>query len=69
MENKNKPKGKKTLKQQRAEKVNEAIRLVWGSLDSHLYYTNHTPKDGTNKFHQECVKEYARLITLLSELY
>ncbi|RTL06186.1 hypothetical protein EKK58_06100 [Candidatus Dependentiae bacterium] len=68
MEKKQAPK-RNVAKQQRAEKVNEAIRLVWGSLDSHLYYTNHTPKDGTNKFHQECVKEYARLITLLSELY
>ena len=62
-------------KRKRAKKIDEAIRLAWSSLESHLLWT-HKPlskqskKEGeTHKFHKKCVNEYARSIKILSELY
>ena len=55
-------------KSKRAQKIEEAIRLVWDSLQSHLEWTHKHSTDG-EKFHKQTVKEYAILIKLLSELY
>lgn len=52
----------------RAKTIEEAIRLVWDSLESHLKWTHTESTDGV-RFHKTCIKEYARLIELLSELY
>lgn len=61
------------MKRKRAKKVVKAIEMVWSSLDSHLYFTYKRNKKARNnegtKFHQKCVREYAELIKLLSELY
>lgn len=60
---------------QRAKKINEAIRLVWLSIESHLEptflpLTKQDRERGENKeFHKKCVEEYALLIKLLSELF
>ncbi len=54
-------------KKKRAEKIEEAIRLVWDSLQSHLEWTHKQSSEG-EKFHKRCVSEYAILIQLLSEL-
>jgi heme-degrading monooxygenase HmoA len=62
-------------KKKRAKKIDEAIRLTWSSLESHLKWTHHRlPKNNVDKgesngFHRNCVKEYARTIQILSELY
>ncbi len=62
-------------KKKRSKKIKEAIRLAWSSLDSHLKWTHKRISrkemriSGNNKFHRECVKEYARTIKILSELY
>lgn len=61
-------------KKTRAKKIDEAIRIVWDSLDSHLDFTHSTSvpgkeAKGTSKFHQTCVKDYATIIKTLSELY
>lgn len=56
----------------RAKKVDEAMRLVISSLTSHLPYTyggGKLPRSETKSFHKKSVKEYARIIHLLSELY
>lgn len=68
----------------RAAKIRQAIKLAWGSLDSHLEWTTHRvyPKkrltalekklikeNGGVIFHRKCIAEYAKLIKLLSELY
>ena len=55
-------------KAERARKVERAIRLAYDSLQSHLQWTHKRSKEGTN-FHKRCVKEYAEIIKLLSELY
>ena len=69
---------------ERARKVKRAIRLVWGSLDSHLEWCYSKPltkkrltalekkliKDnGSPLFHKKCVREYAKLIQILAGLY
>jgi hypothetical protein len=53
----------------RAKKIEKAQKLVWASLKSHLPYTYGKTKDGTNKFHRKCVREYVELLKILSELY
>jgi hypothetical protein len=55
-------------KKQRGQKIEEAIRLIWDSLQSHLQWT-HTHSSEGEKFHKQCVKEYAILIKLLADLY
>lgn len=55
-------------KDKRAKLVDKAIRLVWASLDTHLDYTHKEHHDSAN-FHKKCVREYAGLIKILSELY
>lgn len=55
---------------ERARKVEAAIRLSYSSLASHLQYTyGKVPKGESRAFHKRCVKEYATIIKLLSELY
>lgn len=58
----------------RARMIEEATRLAWSSMESHLKWTHRKlPKnrddDETNEFHINCVKEYARTIYILSRLY
>lgn len=52
----------------RAKDVERAIRLTWESLESHLRYTHIRTTEG-EEFHQKCVKDYAELIKLLSNLF
>jgi hypothetical protein len=62
---------KKMKPDERAKKIEEIIKIVYDSLDSHLPYT-HQSDDGvkaSKKFHKKCVEEYARIIKLLSEIY
>lgn len=51
--------------------IEKAIRIVWASLDTHLPATRgKIIKDvGGHAFHKKCVKEYADVIKILSELY
>lgn len=48
--------------------LEEAIRLVWESLESHLEWTHRKSPEGT-AFHKQCVADYVRLLTLLTQLY
>lgn len=58
----------------REQEIERAIRLIWDSLESHLAYTyeplpKRAEKDGeTNEFHKQCVREYAEVISILSNL-
>ena len=57
----------------RARYIDEAMRLVYDSLQSHLPFT-HVGSDSlipgeTVEFHKKCVKEYSRVLDLLSKLY
>lgn len=67
------PQKKPSKKDERAKKIEEAIKLTYDSLQSHLPYTHEEPdmtsRDETKAFHRKAVKEYARLITILTELY
>lgn len=56
------------MKKKRAKRVSKAIREVWESLDSHLDFTYSKHPDG-NKFHKKAVRDYAKLLVLLSKLY
>ena len=57
------------------EQIVKAIRLTWSSLESHLKWT-YAPIDKhcreveeeDNDFHKKCVKEYAEIIKILSDL-
>lgn len=53
---------------QRAKKIDRALKLAWDSLQSHLNWTHHISSEG-KIFHKKCVKQYAELMKLLSELY
>lgn len=59
----------------RAKMIDEAIKLTWSSLQSHLGYTyTETPKGYTRErtgraFHKKCVQDYTRVITILTKLY
>lgn len=57
----------------RAKAIDEAMRLVYDSLQSHLPFTHATPDSlmpgETAEFHKKCVKEYSRVLDLLSKLY
>lgn len=53
---------------ERARAIEEAIRLAWSSLDSHLPWCHSESEEG-EAFHRQCVKEYAHLIGLLSSMY
>lgn len=52
----------------RAETIEQIMKLVWDSLDSHLQYTYRKHRDGTD-FHIKCVKEYVEIMRLVATLY
>lgn len=58
---------------ERAKKIEEAIRLTWDSLQSHLQYTHGQEelmlRDETKSFHKRCVHDYAKTLQILTELY
>lgn len=51
------------------QKIERALKLIWDSLQSHLEWTYKKDKSEDPKFHKQCVKEYAELIKIISELY
>ena len=53
----------------RAKTIDEMMRLIWSSLESHLEWTHEHGKDGDMKFHKKCVKEYVKMMKLTSDLY
>ena len=59
-------KHKPSFKREKA--IERAIKLVWGSLESHLRYTHVRTEEGM-QFHKDCVKEYSELLMILSDLY
>lgn len=64
MERKRKVSSGKVLKRKKIERL---MRLVWSSLESHLYYC-HKPSSEGRAFHVRCVEDYAEQLKLLSEL-
>lgn len=44
-----------------------ALRLVWSSLQSHLPWT-YKPSSEGKRFHKQCVKDYAELMKIISNL-
>jgi len=55
----------------RKQLIRRVMKLVWGSLNSHLPYLTEKPKsksDGGIKFQTNCVKEYSEIIYILSQL-
>jgi hypothetical protein len=60
-----------TNKMERAKRIGKAIEIVYRSLESHAInpYFKKVINIKDLKFHQDCVKEYAELIKILSELY
>ena len=60
------------MKKERAKLVEKGILLAWSSLESHLkltYADIDAKTDGTHEFQKKCVREYATLIKILSDLY
>lgn len=58
-------------KRERDIKIRRIMRLIWSSLDSHLEWVDEKPKgkgEGDVKFQIKCVREYAEIIKLLSEI-
>ena len=55
--------------------VSEALDLTVDSLTSHLEYTHkkmtrsELKRGETNEFHKGCVKDYAKVINILVQLY
>lgn len=63
--------GKDTMRKEKM--IEEIIRINWDSLETHLVGCYETKeelgKHETNKFHMNCVRDYARVIYLASKLY
>ena len=59
---------KQHMENEKAKKIDRAIRLTWESLESHLHWTHKKSSEGL-KFHRKCIKDYAEIIKILSELY
>ena len=57
----------KTPKNCKDKKIERAIRLTWESLQSHLYWTHSKSSEG-KQFHKKAIREYAEIISILSEL-
>lgn len=53
--------------EEKAKKIERAIRLAWSSLESHLQWTHKKSSEG-EKFHKQCLSEYAELIKILTEI-
>lgn len=62
---------KKTDADFKAKEIERAIRLAFSSLESHLQYTHggRLVRNEDREFHKNCIKEYADIIKVLSELY
>ena len=58
----------KLTEDERAKLVEEAVRLAWDSLQSHLEWTHKQSVEG-RVFHKKTAAEYARIITILLQLY
>lgn len=58
-----------TKAKERAKKIDRALRLVWWSMESHLHWTHHYSKTLDQRWEKKCVRDYAELIKILSELY
>lgn len=52
----------------RAKEIETIIELAYDSLRSHLPYCYKHTSEG-KAFHIQCVREYARMIHLLTDLY
>jgi hypothetical protein len=55
---------------EKAVQIEKAIRLVWGSLESHLYFTHdgELARGENHAFHKKCCAEYAEVIKILAGL-
>lgn len=53
----------------RAKKIERAMRLVWESLESHLYWTHHVSKTLDKKWEKKHVQGYCELMKILGDLY
>jgi len=66
---------RKTSACERAKLIDDAMRMVWVSLESHLTHTHSTAmlnkkdKKETCAFHKKCVRDYVELMSTLSKLY
>lgn len=58
----------KSTPDSRAKDIEEAMHLVWGSLQSHLKWCHKNSVEG-KAFEKACVQEYAQIVKLLSKLY
>jgi len=61
-----------TKTDRRAYLVEEGMAIAWDSLRTHMTWTQTGRRrkiDGTPQFHKASIKDYARLIQILSELY
>ena len=65
-------------KRKRARLIEDAMKLTWDSLSSHLEWTYGSKKEikrvvknngGSPSFHVKAIKEYSRIIQILSKLY
>lgn len=67
------------MKNDHRKKIAKCMKLIWSSLESHLDDTHHPVIDtlkeqraknfiGGARFHRKCVREYAYIIRVLSEL-
>jgi hypothetical protein len=55
------------MNQEKAKKIEETIKSLFSSLESHLPYTYLKSSEG-KYFHRKCVKNYARDINNLANL-
>lgn len=55
----------------KAKEIDKAIRLAFESLESHLQYTHGGKmiRNENREFHKQCIRDYAYIIKVLSELY
>lgn len=57
---------KKRPSDRRAKLVEEAMRLTWFSLRSHMY---HTYQGKEKSWDKACIRKYARTMVILADLY
>lgn len=66
------PEHRATFHPMKEKKIIKAIRIVWESLDTHLDSSADKRLKGgiigSPKFHKKCVREYAEVIKILSDL-
>lgn len=56
------------MKSQNPKEIEQAIKLAYSSLVSHLHWTYARSSEGAN-FHKRAVQEYAKIILILSNQY